>query len=242
MTSVDLSRQGFGDAVGELSQHWQLDSRQCEQLVRFGCLLADDPNAPTTVRSFTGVLQDHLADSLVVLGLPEVRSARTVVDIGAGAGVPGIALAIALPQAEVSLLESNSKKCAFMRRVVELLGLSNVEVVDARAESWTTGRDSCDLATARALAPLDVVLEYAAPLLSVGGAVVAWRGARNPEMEIEAARAAEVLGLETGPICQVVPFPDAENRNLHVFRKIVPTPSRFPRREGVARKRPLGAI
>ena len=95
--------------------------------------------------------------------------------------------------------------------------------------------------TARAVAAPDVVAEYAAPLLGVGGSLVAWRGRRDAEAERAGERAAEILGLAVAQPVQVHPYAGAEHRYLHVMTKVLDTPTRFPRRPGVARKRPLGA-
>jgi 16S rRNA (guanine527-N7)-methyltransferase len=202
--------------------------------------VAGDPEAPTTVTDRGGILRDHLADSLVALELDEVRDATAIADLGAGAGFPGLPLAIALPGAQVSLVESNGRKCAFIARAIEASGLANAAAVNARAESWPEGLGASDLVTARALAPLAVVAEYAAPLLIEGGWLVAWRGRRDPDDETAAARAAARLGLEPGPVTRVEPYPGALHRHLHSMRKVAPTPHGFPRRPGMARKRPLG--
>jgi 16S rRNA (guanine527-N7)-methyltransferase len=204
-------------------------------------LLTEDPHAPTTLHDPLTAVRDHLADSLVALELPEVLTATRIADLGAGAGLPGLPLAIALPCARVELVESNGRKCAFLRRASEACGLSNVEVVHARAEAWPAGMGNCDLVTARALASLAVVAEYAAPLLALGGTLVAWRGRRDPDDEAAAARAAVELGLEVREAVPVTPYAGALHRHLHVMRKVAPTPSRFPRRPGVARKRPLAS-
>jgi 16S rRNA (guanine527-N7)-methyltransferase len=98
----------------------------------------------------------------------------------------------------------------------------------------------CDLVTARALASLPVVAEYAAPLLRLGGTLIVWRGRRDPADEAAGARAAALLGLESLPPVQVQPYSGAVNRHLHPMLKVAATPARFPRRPGIARKRPLG--
>jgi 16S rRNA (guanine527-N7)-methyltransferase len=116
-----------------------------------------------------------------------------------------------------------------------------VVVEHARAEEIGGRVSNVDVVTARALAPLDVVAEYAAPLLRVGGHLVAWRGKREPEVEAEGARAAEILGLCAQDPVQVRPYLAAEHRYLHLMSKVRETPERFPRRPGMARKRPLGA-
>ncbi len=230
----------FPLSLEDLGLRFGLNAGQVEQLSAFAAMLAYDKAAATTVRDPQRIRDDHLADALVALELPPVRVARRVADIGAGAGVPGIPLAVALPHARVTLLEAVGRKCEFMIAAAEALGLVNVEVVHGRAETWQAGLGVNDVVTARALAPLDIVAEYAAPLLTVGGALVAWRGRREPQIEADGSRAAEILGLEVQEPIRVEPYDGAENRHLHVMLKTSDTPARFPRRDGVARKRPLG--
>jgi 16S rRNA (guanine527-N7)-methyltransferase len=234
------NRGDVGRALAELVSRYGLPGDAGPQLTALLAALTDDPHAPTTLRDPKTAIRDHLADSLVALELPAVREAAAVADLGAGAGLPGLPLAIALPHATVALVESNGRKCAFVRQAAEACGLSNVRVVHARAEEWADGLGQCNLVTARALAPLAVVAEYAAPLLAVGGALVAWRGRRDPEDEAAALRAAEELGLEARAPLAVTPYPGALHRHLHLLVKTEQTPARFPRRAGMARKRPLG--
>jgi 16S rRNA (guanine527-N7)-methyltransferase len=226
--------------VDGLVARYGLPAEAAEPLGRLVEMLTSDPLAPTAVRDQARVLDDHMADSLVAVELPVVRAARVIADLGAGAGVPGLPLAIALPEASVSLVESVSRKCAFMERAISAVGVANASVVCARAEEWSAGAGGCDVVTARALAPLDVLIEYAAPLLRVGGSLVAWRGKREPQVEAEAEIAAQILGMSVQDPVPVRPYPSAEHRNLHVIMKVMETPSGFPRRPGMARKRPLG--
>ena len=202
--------------------------------------IAADEHAPTKVRDHDRALEVHVADSLVALELDAVRSATSLADLGSGAGFPGLALAIAQPGATVNLIESQRRRCEFLERVRGLAEIENVRVVCSRAEEWRDGVAANDVVTARALAPQPVVLEYAAPLLRVGGALVDWRGARVEEDEAAAIRAAALLGLRRLEVRAVTPFADATNLHLHVFVKDEATPRRFPRRAGIARKRPLG--
>jgi 16S rRNA (guanine527-N7)-methyltransferase len=192
------------------------------------------------VRDPNRALDDHLADSLVALELPEVRSASLIADLGAGAGVPGLPLAIAIPTAKIVLVESNGRKCEFIRRAAEACRAENASVACTRAEAWPAGLKGFDLVTARALAPLPVVAEYAAPLLRIGGAALVWRGRRDHAEELAAARAADELGLRVLAPTQVKPYGGAINRHLQLLVKDVATPPQFPRRPGMARKRPLG--
>jgi 16S rRNA (guanine527-N7)-methyltransferase len=208
-----------------------------EPLARILRLQAEDPGAPTTVRDIAAAVDRHVADSLSALELDVVRGAAGIADLGSGAGWPGLALAAALRDAHVWLVESAVRHTRYLGRAVEVSGLANLTVVHARVEEWD---GSVDLVTARALAALPVLLEYAAPLLVDGGHLVAWKGAVPQEEASAGARAAAELGLEAVEVRAVTPYAGAREHTLHVFRKIAPTPARFPRRPGMATKRPLG--
>jgi 16S rRNA (guanine527-N7)-methyltransferase len=204
-------------------------------------LLERDDTAPTSVRTRAAALDTHVADSLSGLELTVVRGARRIADIGAGAGFPGLVLATALPDAHVALVESAGRKCAWLGRAIEAMGLRNAVAVNARVEAWPEGVGAHDLVTARAVAPLNVLVEYAAPLLDEGGALVAWKGRRDSSEEADGAAAAAMVGLVAAEIVRVQPFPAARERHLHLYLKVGPTPNRYPRRPGMASKRPLRA-
>jgi 16S rRNA (guanine527-N7)-methyltransferase len=231
---------GHAEPLEALVRRYGLQPPAESRLAVLLSLLSTDTLAPTAVRDPAQAVDTHLADALVALELPEVRTARTIADLGAGAGIPGLPLAIALPGADVSLVESNARKAAFITRAVSACGLANAHVVHSRAESWTAGLDHFELVTARALAPPAVVAEYAAPLLRIGGALLLWRGQRDAEAEAAGARAAEQLGLLASDPVAVDPFHGAQHRTLQLMWKVMATPAGFPRREGMARKRPLG--
>jgi len=204
-------------------------------------LWATDPLASTTVTDPLDAVDRHLADSWAALEFPEVRGALTIADLGSGAGVPGLPLAIALPQAQVALVESVGRRTVFMETAIAACGVEDrVRPVITRAETWTEGIGVHDLVTARALAALDVVLEYAAPLLKVGGSVVAWKGAIDEQERAAGGRAAGILGLELREERRVTPFEGARAHRLILATKVAETPERFPRREGVARRKPIG--
>src|ERR1039457_6713846 len=155
--------------------------------------LEEDEHAPTAVRDARLAIDVHLADSLAALELGAVRAADTIADLGAGAGFPGLVLAVAVPGAEVSLVESQARKCAFIERLRTVAEIENARVVCTRAEEWGEGLRRNGVVVARALAAQPVVLEYAAPLLRLGGTLVDWRGRRVPEEEEEAADLAAAL-------------------------------------------------
>lgn len=232
--------ESLAAGIQALVERYGLPAGATLRLEAIGRLLIADPTAPTTIRDPAKVLDDHIADSLVALELDPVRSAQAIADLGAGAGIPGLPLAIALPGATVELVESSGRKCAFIERAIGESQTNNAKAVHARAEAWSEGLGRMDLVTARALAPLEVVLEYAAPLLTIGGTLVVWRGRRDAQAEAAAAEAAGQLGLEVGDIMRVRPYADALDRNLYLASKVTETPSGFPRRPGIALKRPLG--
>jgi 16S rRNA (guanine527-N7)-methyltransferase len=226
--------------VSALERRYGLPDHGTAQLVSLLQLLLSDPLAPTAVRDPLKAVNEHLADALIALELQSIRAASSFADLGAGAGIPGLPLAIALPRACVWLVESSARKCAFLQRSLQTCGVANAFVVHSRAESWRAGLRRFDVVTARALAPLAVVEEYAAPLLRIGGHLVVWGGRRDPDAEWSAARAALELGLELDEPKRVWPYEGAEHRHLHLALKVSETPAAFPRREGLARKRPLG--
>ncbi len=230
------------EAVRATLKDRELSVGQLAQLATLLEVLESDEHAPTTVRTGLDAAERHLADSLVGLDFDYLIDACVVADLGAGAGFPGLALAVALPAARVALVESQRRKCEFLERIRSAAGVENASVVCARAEEWSSGAGANDAVVARALAPQPVVLEYAAPLLRLGGALLDWRGRRERSEERAAADAAQELGLEPAEVRSVQPFAAATDRHVHVFVKVAPTPTRFPRRPGIARKRPLGGL
>jgi 16S rRNA (guanine527-N7)-methyltransferase len=223
----------------ELGRHYGIPPAGIQALEAILALQADDPAASTTVSDPAVAVDRHVADSLVALDLPAVRHARRIADLGSGAGWPGLALAAALPDARVALVESAIRHCRYLERAVAAGRLENAKVVHARAEEWAGGLNANDVVTARALAALPVLCEYAAPLLADDGVLVAWKGAVDEDEASEGAAAAALVGLEPVEVVPVDPYPTAERRTLHLYRKVAPTPDRFPRRAGMAVKRPL---
>lgn len=238
---IRVDSPGGAEGLERLVRRYGLDTPAQGRLAALLDRLSTDERAPTAVRGWEQVLDRHIADSLAGLELAEVRSALRIADLGAGAGLPGLVLAAAIPAAEVRTVESQQSKCAYIASLAASAGLSNARVVCARVEEWADGAEDQDLVVARALAPQPVVLEYAAPLLEIGAHLVEWRGRRDPDEEARADAAAAQLGLARAEVRHVTPFPGAEDRHLHVFVKERATPAGFPRRVGLAGKRPLGA-
>jgi 16S rRNA (guanine527-N7)-methyltransferase len=208
-------------------------------------LLATDPASLSSVREPGQAWNVHVDDSLS--GLELVGRPGRLADVGAGAGFPGIALAAALPETEVDLIESVGRKCEFMRRAIEAAGIANARVVCDRAETWAEraapegGREGYEVVTARAVGRLSTLAELASPLLVEGGALVAWKGRRDEGEEAELDRARDEVAMAAERVEWVGPYAGSQNRHLHLLRKVGPTPPGLPRRPGMAKKRPLGA-
>jgi len=184
----------------------------------------------------------HVEDSLTGLEVPELRSACRIADVGAGAGFPGLVLAVALPDAHVDLIESVGRKTAFITRAAESAGIPNAAAVNARAEDVARGeaRETYDIVTSRAVGRLSTLAELASPLLRQDGLLIAWKGKRDPEEELQLQNASEALAMTPEQILDVGHRAGSEHRHLHVIRKTAPTPPNLPRKSGLAKKRPQG--
>lgn len=203
----------------------------------------------TAVRDFQGVLEKHILDSLgCTLVLKELAETAPsgggkLVDVGSGAGLPGVVLGIFYGYAglSVTLIEANGKKAAFLRHLGRLLGLSSLEVLQERAEVVGTDprwRESFDFAVARAVAEWRVLAEWCLPLVRPGGWWLAMKGS-GWEGEMGEGRGLAVLGGEVDRVVRyVLPYSGLE-RFVVVVRKVAKTPEGFPRRAGLAKRRPL---
>jgi 16S rRNA (guanine527-N7)-methyltransferase len=188
-------------------------------------------------------LELHVADSLSGLEIEQLRAAGRIADVGAGAGFPGLPLAIALPGCQVDLIESTRRKCEVIERLAAAAGIDNARSFPARAEEWAAGegREAYDAVTARALGRLPTIAELASPLLLDGGHLLAWKGRRDPEQEQALARAASRLAMEQVEVRALTPYAGSRDRHIHLVRKNGATPDDLPRRPGMAAKRPFGS-
>ncbi len=205
----------------------------------------------TTITDPAEVVTKHFLDSLsCLLALPAIdrqplqqwlAKPLKAVDVGAGAGFPGLALKIAWPALQLTLVETTGKKCRFLEQVVADLGLQNVTVVNSRAEDYGQGpqRAAFDLALARALSKMATTLEYCLPLLKIGGWLIAQKG-KEPQEEVADARVAlNTLGGSLHDILPVsVPGLDAQ-RALVIVAKAARTPAAYPRKAGTPQRQPL---
>jgi 16S rRNA (guanine527-N7)-methyltransferase len=196
----------------------------------------------TAVRDTHGVQVKHFLDSLTCFMALRDSPVNKVIDVGTGAGFPGLPLKIACPAMQLTLVESVGKKADFCRHVAKTLALDGVEVVQERVEvlgQQSAHREQYDWALARAVAAMPVLVEFLLPLVRVGGRALAMKGESGPAEAQTAERAMHMLG---GHLRQLVPvhLPGvAEERYLVVVDKVAATPANYPRRVGVPAKRPL---
>ena len=194
------------------------------------------------VMNLTGITEDvpvarlHLLDSLTVAAAVDLKG-KTLIDVGCGAGFPGVPLAIACPDARITLLDSLGKRMKWLEQVLPELGVE-AECVTARAEEAVAERrESYDFATSRAVARLNILLELTAPYVKVGGAVLAMKGMAAREELAECGNAIKKLGLK---LEEVREFPiDGTNHAVIILRKVSPTPKQFPRRFAKIKQSPL---
>jgi 16S rRNA (guanine527-N7)-methyltransferase len=219
-----------------------LDSAQRRALRTVLELLAAERASVSSVTTPPDAWRTHVLDSLTGLELDELSAAGKIADIGSGAGFPGLVLAVALPAAELDLIESVGRKCAFVERAAEAAGIGNATVLNARSEELAAGpaRDTYDAATARAVGRLSSLAELAVPLLREDGVLVAWKGRRDREEEEQMDRASDQLAMRVERVLDVGGRGGSRHRHLYLLRKTGPTPPGLPRRPGMAKKRPRG--
>ena len=215
----------------------ELKDETCDTLVAFGRAMVKQ----NEVMNLTGITDDkgvanlHLLDSLTVMASADLAG-KTLIDVGCGAGFPGVPLAIA-SGAKITLLDSLGKRMKWLEEILPQLGIQ-AECVTARAEeAVATRRESYDFATSRAVARLNILLELTAPYVKVGGAVLAMKGTLAREELAEAQSAIKKLGLK---LEEVKEFPiDGTNHAVIVLRKVAPTPKQYPRRFAKIKQSPL---
>lgn len=239
---------GLPRGVEEQLQVWEvsLHDEQREKLGTYAGLLSSYQRANVVgTRELDRLWTEHLLDSLSCLLHPTLGKAQSLIDVGSGGGLPGIPLHVALGLQRLCLLESTGKKVEFLRYAARELGLEGAEAVDGRAEE--VGRErgyrgKFDIVTVRAVAPLDVILEYGMPFLRKGGDFLAMKGDLKQGELDSGKRAAIALGGELQEVIEI-PFSEEirhKERRLVVVRKTGETPKGYPRRIGTPRKAPLG--
>ena len=220
-----------------------LSPAQADLCARYATLLIErntDVNL-TAITEPSSIARKHFLDSFTALAVRGWSGGDRLIDVGSGAGFPGLALRIALPRAQVTLVEATGKKARFLEEVTRTLGLDGVEVRNERAEALAKERrERYDVGTARAVGSLGAVIEYLLPFLRVGGDAIAWKGRVDAELgganKACAAIGGEIVVIRTTAelgVADVLP-----GRSLVVVRKTRPTPPRFPRSAADAKRRP----
>jgi 16S rRNA (guanine527-N7)-methyltransferase len=220
----------------------QLNGRQTDRLGTYARMMLawNEKVNLTAITDDEGIAVRHFSDSLSAL--PFVTEGSSVVDVGTGAGFPGIPFAVARPDLSVTLLDSLDKRIRFLMAVTESLGLANVTIRHGRAEDFgrlAGWRDCFDVAVARAVASLPVLLEYCLPFVRVGGLFLAMKGPDIAEEARDSVKALRVLG---GRIVEIRTFvlPGTEiTRNIAIVEKERPTPDAYPRKSGNPSREPI---
>lgn len=232
----DLLRNGareFGLAV---------DSRQLEQFMKYKELLKEWNKKMnlTAIEEDSEIITKHFIDSLSILPYLTDDS-KSLIDIGTGAGFPGIPVKIAFEKLKVTLFDSLEKRVKFLNEVIGTLGLEGINAVHGRAEDYGVRadyREKFDYAAARAVANLPVLLEYCLPFVKVGGAFIAMKGSSTEEVGAS-KKALEILGGEIVDVKEMV-LPQSDiKRNIVIIKKLRQTPTKYPRKAGKPSKEPL---
>jgi 16S rRNA (guanine527-N7)-methyltransferase len=222
----------------------RMTARQMSSLARFEEELLDWNSRMnlTAIRTAEEIRIKHFLDSLTCAPVMRESPPTRVIDIGTGAGFPGLVLKIAFPALQLTLVESVGKKVKFCQHITDLLGLDQVTIVQDRAEAMgqqRAHRQQYDLAVARAVASMPVLAEYLLPLVRVGGRILAMKGESAPAEAHAAEYAFRVLGGELHQLLPVHLPGVAEDRYLVVVNKIAATPPGYPRRVGLPSQRPI---
>ena len=222
----------------------ELNDKQVEQFIKYHEILVEWNSFMnlTGITEYEEVVQKHFVDSLALCKAINVNDVSNLIDIGTGAGFPGIPLKIAYPHLKVTLLDSLQKRIKFLDEVVNQLGLEEVETIHGRAEDFakpSMKRESYDVVVSRAVANLASLSEYCLPYVKVGGYFIPYKSGKVDEELEESKKAVFLLG---GKIEEEVKFmlPDSDiSRSLIKVKKVNATPKKFPRKSGLATKEPI---
>lgn len=221
-----------------------LSDRQMDQFLEFYLLMYEKNKVMnlTAITEFDQVIQKHFLDSLLIARHVDMGKISNVLDMGTGAGFPGIPLKIVYPDIHFTLTDSLNKRILFLNDVIEKCGLRNIEAVHSRAEDLGSNkkyREVYDLVVSRAVANLSTLSEYCIPFVKPGGMFVSYKSAAVDEEYRAAEHAIQILGGQSaGPVHDRIPGTDLD-RSFVVIRKVKNTPKRYPRKAGLPGKEPI---
>lgn len=220
-----------------------LTEKQLNQFLLYYELLVEQNKVMnlTAITDYEEVLKKHFIDSLSLVKAYDLSKSVSVIDVGTGAGFPGVPLKIAFPNLQVTLLDSLNKRISFLNSVIDALGLNEIEAIHGRAEDFARNslREKYDLCVSRAVANLSTLSEYCLPFVKVGGQFISYKSEKIAEEKIAAQNAISILG---GKVAAQMEFtlPDSDiYRNLFVIEKVKATPKKYPRKAGLPGKEPL---
>lgn len=218
----------------------EISQKQAEQFYKYMELLLEwnEKMNLTAITDPEEVILKHFVDSLTII--PYLKEADTVLDIGTGAGFPGIPLKILEENKKFTLLDSLNKRIIFLQTVITELELKNIQAIHCRAEEFVSKeREAYDIVTSRAVARLNVLLEYMLPFVKVGGRCICMKSFEIEEELKEAKKAIEILGGEIEKIDEIT-LPNTDiKRKIVVIKKVKNTPSKYPRKAGTPAKEPI---
>lgn len=222
----------------------ELNETQLQQFERYYELLVEWNKVMnlTAITEYEEVYEKHFLDSLAIVKVEDINKVESIIDIGTGAGFPGIPLKIAFPHLKVVLLDSLNKRINFLNTVIEELGLENVETLHGRAEDYAKKaeyREQADLCVSRAVANLSTLSEYCLPYVKVDGKFIPYK---SGEITTETDEAKKAVGILGGNVKKILKFhlPDSDiTRSFVVIEKKKTTPKKYPRKAGLPSREPL---
>lgn len=221
-----------------------LTEKQINQFIEYKNMLIEwnEKFNLTAITDEKEIILKHFIDCLAISVGADLSGSKKIIDVGTGAGFPGVPVKIAFPETKITLLDSLNKRITFLEELAKIIGLENIECIHARAEDGGTDkalREKFDLCISRAVANLSVLCEYCLPFVKVGGSFISMKGPDISEELNSAKKAISILGGEIAEV-KTVNIPETDiMHSLVIIKKVIPTPTKYPRKAGKAKKEPI---